>query len=131
MNPFVDVTDPAGFVTTTFTDPAECAGVTTTNCVEVFVDIVAADPSIVTPVTVERLVPEIVTEVPPAVEPALGEIEEMVGVGLFDITAADEAFEVAELLPAVLVTVTVTFMYLFASFEVNTYVLPVAPEISV
>jgi hypothetical protein len=120
VNPFVEVTDPEGLVTTTFTAPAECAGVVTTNCVEVFVEIVAADPSKVTPVTVDRFVPEIVTEVPPAVDPALGEIEEIVGVGLFEVTAAAEAFEVAELLPAIFVTVTVTLMYLLASLEVKT-----------
>ncbi len=120
MNPFVDVTDPAVLVTTTFTAPAERAGVVTTNCVEVFVEIVPAVPPNVTSETVDKLVPEIVTDVPPAVEPALGEILVMVGVGLLEMTAAEEAFDVAEALPAVFDTVITTLKNRPTSFEVKT-----------
>jgi hypothetical protein len=84
------------------------------------VEIVAAEPSKVTSVTVERFVPEIVTEVPPDVVPAFGEIEEIVGVGEFEMTAAADALEVADALPAVFPTVIVTFMYFPASFAVKT-----------
>jgi hypothetical protein len=54
------------------------------------------------------------------VVPALGVIEETVGVATVDTTAPADAFDVAELLPLELETVIDTFIYLFASFEVNT-----------
>jgi hypothetical protein len=71
-------------------------------------------------VTVDKFVPEIVTEVPPSVDPAFGEIPVMVGVGETETTAAEEAEEVALALPPLFVTVIVTLMYRPASFAVRT-----------
>jgi len=74
---------PPGVVIATLTAPAACAGV-----VAVIVDAsttvtpVAAVPPKVTDDALVRLVPVMVTEVPPAVEPLLGETEVTVGAGM-------------------------------------------------
>ena len=81
MKPPVDVTEPPAVVTTTSRAPAVPAGVVTTTDVEVLVPSVAAAPPMVTDVTPDRLVPVIVTDVPPAVGPAFGVIVLIVGAG--------------------------------------------------
>ena len=70
-----------GFVTETATaGPAAPAGVTAVNDVELTqVTLVAADPPMVTVAPVMKPVPVIVTDVPPKVEPELGESETAVG----------------------------------------------------
>lgn len=79
MKPPVDVAAPPGVVTTTSRAPAVPDGVVMTIDVAVLVPRIAAAPPTVTLVTPDRLLPEMVTLVPPAVGPALGEIEPMVG----------------------------------------------------
>ena len=67
-------------VTTTFTAPAACAGVVAV--IDVLLPTltpVAAVPPIVTVAPDTKLVPVIVTGVPPAVVPDVGEIELTVG----------------------------------------------------
>ena len=79
MKPPVDVAEPPAVVTTTSRAPAVPAGVVTLIEVDVLVPSVAEAPPTVTEVTPDKFVPPIVTGVPPAVEPELGEIELIVG----------------------------------------------------
>ena len=70
-------------VTTTFTAPAECAGVVAViDVLLATVTPVAAVPPRVTVAPARKPVPVIVTGVPPAVVPDVGEIELTVGAGL-------------------------------------------------
>ena len=64
---------PSIFVTVTFTVPAAWAGAVTVICVEVLVTIVAALPPKETPVAAARPVPVMVTVLPPAVVPDVGD----------------------------------------------------------
>ena len=74
------VTEPPAVVNTTSTAPATCNGVTTVTVVAfTFVSDVPTVPSKVTDVVADKLVPVIVTVVPPAVGPADGETLEIVG----------------------------------------------------
>jgi hypothetical protein len=73
------VTVPPAVVITTSFAPAVPNGAVTTICVDVLLVTVAVVPPIVTDVAFERLVPVIVTEVPPAVEPDVGVKEVKVG----------------------------------------------------
>ena len=67
-------------MTRTLAAPAVRAGVTAViEVADTTVTEVAAAPPIVTPVAPVKLVPVIVTEVPPAVGPALGEMAVTVG----------------------------------------------------
>ncbi len=76
----VAVALPPAVVTTTLTAPAERAGVMTVTEVDVLLDIeVPEDPPNVMPVTPDRLLPEIVTDVPPAVVPEVVASEVIVG----------------------------------------------------
>ena len=70
MKPVVLVTDPPEPVNTTFTAPAVLAGVTTVIEVALVltIDVPAVPPKVTDDVPV-KLVPVIVTVVPPAVEP--------------------------------------------------------------
>ena len=79
MNPPVEVTEPPAVVSTTSRAPAVPAGVVITIDVDVLLPSVAAAPPMVTEVTPDRLVPVMVTLVPPAVGPEFGEIVPMVG----------------------------------------------------
>ena len=73
---------PPAVVTTTSTAPAACAGVVTViDVAEFTVTPVAGVPPKVTDVAPVRFVPVIVTVVPPAVGPALGESPVTVGAG--------------------------------------------------
>ena len=70
------------FVTTTSATPAVWTGVFAVIEVEpTTVTFVAADPPMLTDAPVKNPVPDIETEVPPAVLPELGEIEVTVGAG--------------------------------------------------
>lgn len=73
---------PLGFVTTTFTVPEACAGVTAVIVV-LFVTLTleAGDPPIVTVAPATKFVPLMVTDVPPAAGPELGDIAVTVGAG--------------------------------------------------
>ena len=74
--------DPPSVVTTISTAPAAWAGVVAVIDVALFtVTPVAAAPPIVTPVAPVKSLPVMVTGVPPAVMPALGEIAVTVGLG--------------------------------------------------
>ena len=74
------VTEPPAVVNTTSTAPAVLAGVTTvTEVALTFVRDVPAVPPNVTPVVAVKLVPVIVTVVPPAVGPDVGDTELIVG----------------------------------------------------
>ena len=66
------MTVPPAVVITTSLAPAVPDGAVTTICVDVLLVTVAVAPPIVTDVAFERLVPVIVTEVPPAMEPDVG-----------------------------------------------------------
>ena len=73
---------PPGVVTATATAPAACAGVTAVNVVALtWVNEAAATPSKVTALTLVRFVPVIVTAVPPAVVPFVGDTVPSVGAG--------------------------------------------------
>ncbi len=73
---------PPGVVTTTLAVPALPAGVVQVAVVALVTPkVVQATPPTVMPVAPVRLVPVIVMEVPPAVEPLVGEIEVTVGGG--------------------------------------------------
>ncbi len=73
---------PPGVVTVTSTWPAACDGaVAVTDVADTNENVVAALPPNDTPVTPVRLVPVIVTTVPPAVEPDVGLSEVTVGAG--------------------------------------------------
>ncbi|HVB34915.1 MAG TPA: hypothetical protein VNJ52_11165 [Patescibacteria group bacterium] len=73
---------PLGFVTTTSTKPAACAGVSAVIWVELvtLTDVPAAPPK-VTAAPDCKLLPLMVTAVPPAVLPLDGEIAEIAGPG--------------------------------------------------
>lgn len=72
------------FVTTTVTAPAACAGVVAVMLVLLTTTtFVAAVPPNVTVAPVAKLVPEIVTAVPPAVDPLLGDTLVTVGVPIY------------------------------------------------
>src|SRR6185503_7993537 len=96
------------FVTTTSTGPAECAAVaavmvvvlTTLTCV-------AANPPISTPAPGRKFVPEMVTLVPPLVDPELGEIPLTVGAGL-DCPVYENPFPSVAVRPSGLATTTLT-----------------------
>ena len=73
---------PPAVVTRTLAVPAVPAGVVqvTPEAVMALNDVHALPPT-VTPVAVDKLVPEILTLVPPSLEPLLGVIEVTVGAG--------------------------------------------------
>ena len=72
----------SGFVTTTFTAPAACAGVIAVMVVLVVtLTLVAATPPKLTVAPATKFVPLMVTAVPPFVEPEFGLIGAMVGAG--------------------------------------------------
>src|SRR5262245_44012399 len=79
--PLVFVPDSApGFVTTTFTAPFECAGVTAVIVVlPTTLTFVAEAPPKLTDAPEAKPVPEIVTEVPPAAGPDAGETPPTIG----------------------------------------------------
>ena len=80
VNAFVAVAVPLGVVTATLFAPTVPAGVTAVMLVdETTTTLVAATPPTVTLVAPVKLVPVIVIAVPPAVEPEVGETEEIVG----------------------------------------------------
>lgn len=84
MNPPVSVAlSPLGFVTDTLTDPAAWAGVTAVMVV-LFGTLIfeAGAPPTVTVAPDRKFVPDIVTDVPPAVPPLFGAIDVIVGVPL-------------------------------------------------
>ena len=73
---------PSVLVTITLTAPAECAGVTAVIVVLlVTLILVAAAPPILTLAPDRKLVPVMVTAVPPAVLPVFGDIDDTVGAG--------------------------------------------------
>jgi hypothetical protein len=78
VKPLVEVTLPFAVVTTTFTLPAVPEGVVTVTEVDVlFVIDVPEFPPKVTPETLDKFVPVIVTVVTPPVAPEDGEIDEI------------------------------------------------------
>jgi hypothetical protein len=79
VKPPTEVTLPPAVVTTTSFAPAVPAGVVTAIEVAVLAPSVAAVPPMVTLVTPERLVPVMVTEVPPPVGPLDGVTLPIVG----------------------------------------------------
>ena len=80
MNAFEDVTFPPGVVMTTSTEPATLGGDGKWMDVSLIYQIcVWATPPKVTDVAPVKLVPVIITTVPPNVEPEAGETEEIVG----------------------------------------------------
>jgi hypothetical protein len=84
VNPLVNVPVCVSvLVTTTLTAPAACAGVVAVIDVALttFTPVAAVPPSF-TVAPVRKPVPVIVTEVPPATDPVVGEIEITVGAGL-------------------------------------------------
>ena len=81
MNAPVATAVPAGVVTDTLTTPAEPGGVRQVMLAAVATTLVAAAPPKVTLVAPLRLVPEMVTLVPPAVEPVAGVTALMAGAG--------------------------------------------------
>ena len=71
---------PFGFVTTTFTAPAACAGVDPVIVVELATTtFVTAEPPRETVAPATNPLPEMLTDVPPAVVPELGVIPVIVG----------------------------------------------------
>jgi hypothetical protein len=95
VNPFVLVKlEPSGFVTTTLTVPAACAGVVAKIAVSPLLDtLVAATPPNVTVAPGAKPAPLIVTEVPPPVFPELGLTDVMFGrtyVNAFKLATAVE-----------------------------------------
>ena len=80
---------PFGVVTITFFAPTVPAGVTAVTLVdETTTTLVAATPSTVTLVTFVKLVPVIVIAVPPAVEPDVGDTDEIVVGGVIYVNAS-------------------------------------------
>ncbi len=78
----MDVAVPPGVVTATSTGPAACAPVTAViDVAEATLTDVAATPPIDTVAPATKPEPVIVTGVPPAVGPELGETAVIVGVG--------------------------------------------------
>jgi hypothetical protein len=88
VNPPTDVIDPFGVVSTTSLAPAVVAGVVTVTELAEFtvMDVPETPPKVTADVPV-RLVPVIVTESPPFVDPLEGEISTMVG-AVFTTAAA-------------------------------------------
>src|SRR5262245_19968808 len=85
---------PPGVVTAISTSPAACGGVTMMIVVELItVTLVAATPPTTTPTMSVKLVPVMVTAVPPSVLPVLGPIEPIVGI------PANTVIEAVALLP--------------------------------
>jgi hypothetical protein len=78
----VEVAEPPVVVTTTFTAPADLAGVLQVIWVEAATTLVAAVPPKVT-VAPERFVPAMVTLWPPASGPLLGVMLLMVGAAMY------------------------------------------------
>ena len=79
----VEVSEPPAVVNTTLTAPPACAGVTTVTDVELtFVSEVPAVPPNVMPVVAVKLVPVIVTIVPPAAGPDAGDSDVMIGTAM-------------------------------------------------
>jgi hypothetical protein len=72
---------PPGVVTLTSTKPVPVGEVAVIDVAELKVKLAVAAPK-VTAVTPVKLVPVIVTDVPPAAGPAAGEIEVIVGAGI-------------------------------------------------
>ena len=83
MKPPVLVADPPAVVNTTFTAPTVLVGVTTVIDValELTIDVPAVPPN-VTLVVAVKLVPVIVTVVPPAIGPLDGAISLIVGAAI-------------------------------------------------
>ena len=81
VNALPAVTEPPAVVITTSLAPALPDGVVMVIAVAVLLEMVAVLPPTVTEVALERLVPVIVTEVPPAVVPEVGESKVYVGAG--------------------------------------------------
>lgn len=80
----VPLSVPPAVVSTTAADPADFAGVTTvTEVALTFVSEVPAVPPKVTPVVLDKFVPVIVTDVPPAVGPVTGVKEVIVGAAIY------------------------------------------------
>ena len=80
MNAFVNVAVPPAVVTATLFAPAAPAGVTAVMLVaETTTTLVAATPPTVTLVAPVRFVPVIVIEVPPVLEPEVGDTDVTVG----------------------------------------------------
>ena len=79
MKPEAVVLVPPAVVTATATAPADPAGVVTVIDVAVDAFTVAVTPPKVTDVGLERFVPLMVTDVPPAADPEMGEIVKMFG----------------------------------------------------
>lgn len=80
VNPPTCVTDPPAVVTTMSAAPAACAGVVTVSDVALLnVTELAAVPPMVTVDPEVKLVPVMVTDVPPAVGPVEGEVAESEG----------------------------------------------------
>ena len=71
---------PEGLVTATLTVPAACAGVVTVSALDERAVTVAALPPKVALLTLSRLVPLMMTEVPPVAAPWLGARVLMVGI---------------------------------------------------
>ena len=82
MNSVLAAFEPEDAVTTTLAVPAVPVGVVAVTDVSLIKTIlVAAAPPMVTPVTLVKPVPVIITRVPPKVGPEFGEIEVTVGAG--------------------------------------------------
>jgi hypothetical protein len=97
------VTDPPTAVSVTATGPAAWAGVRSVTLVGLVIrTVVAGDPPKSTATAPRRLVPVIVTGVPPVTLPAGGVTDEMVGL----VTKRNGTLEVA--VPPIVVTETVT-----------------------
>jgi hypothetical protein len=79
VKPEAVVLVPPAVVTATATAPADPAGVVTVIDVAVDAFTVAVTPPKVTDVGLERFVPLMVTDVPPAADPVLGEMVAMSG----------------------------------------------------
>ena len=77
------VLEPAPVVTTTWPEPATCAGLVTEIVVEVLAVIVPLVPLKETDVGLEKFVPTIVTAVPPVIGPEFGTTWLMIGADMF------------------------------------------------
>jgi len=114
VNAFSLVTVPVAPPTTTETTPTAWAGADTTIDVPVFERIEPSIPSNVTDVVVSKLVPAMVTDVPPSVEPVAGAIV-VTDAGAAKVNAAG-----AVTVPESVVTVTLTAVALAALAGVST-----------
>jgi hypothetical protein len=82
VKPFGRLALPPGAVTATTTAPAACAGVAAVIVLSpLTVKLVAVAPPNVTAVAPVKPLPDMVTEVPPAVGPLFGATEAIVGTG--------------------------------------------------